>query len=212
MWLGLVLGFLTTGSLSGQESKGGAKPGGTAPAAPAPAEKPEAAAGDVLRVGDTLLISYSDIPNPPSPSTEQIREDGKVTLHLNYDIVAAGKSRGELEKEIRALYVDVKQVYREIKISVQASVRFVSVGGEVRVPGNVAHPGELTVVKAINSSGGFTEYANRRKVLVIRAGKTGRGRGSNAPLVVNYDKASKNPDEDLPLYPGDRVQVNKKLF
>jgi len=162
-----------------------------------------AASFDKIRPGDVLVIGYSDIPNPPPAATEQVREDGKVSLHLNYEIMAAGKTRGELEREIRNLYVKEKQVYKDIKISVQSSVRYVSVGGEVRLPGNVAHPGDLTVLKAINAAGGFTDFANKKQVIVSRDGKT---------IKVNCKDAIDDPSKDPAVFPGDRIHVKKKVW
>lgn len=160
---------------------------------------------DVLRLGDSVSIIYSDIPSPPAASTQQIREDGKITLHLNYTVTAVGKTRGDLEREIRELYVERAKVYRDITITIQTATRFVSVGGEVRTPGALPHNGDLTVLKVINAAGGFTDFAKRTKVVVTRA-------SDKSQITVNCNRAQKDPSKDILVYPGDVIFVKKSIW
>jgi protein involved in polysaccharide export with SLBB domain len=61
---------------------------------------------DILRVGDQLSVVFSDIPGVSQTVVEdRIKEDGTVTLLLNQQFTAAGKTRGELEKEVLKRYV-----------------------------------------------------------------------------------------------------------
>ncbi len=160
---------------------------------------------DVLRMGDSVSVIYSDIPSPPAASTQQIREDGKITLHLNYTVVAAGKTRGDLEREIRDLYVNREKVYRDITIAIQTATRFVSVGGEVRTPGALPHNGDLTVLKVINAAGGFTDFAKKTSVVVTRA-------SDKSQITVNCNRAQKDPSKDLAVFPGDVIFVKKSIW
>jgi protein involved in polysaccharide export with SLBB domain len=63
----------------------------------------------------------------------------------------------------------------------------------------------MTVLKAIQTAGGFTEFAKRTKVQVTRA-------NGHKEKPVNYDKAVKNPKLDLPIYPGDQIFVDKRIL
>jgi protein involved in polysaccharide export with SLBB domain len=162
----------------------------------------DGASSQILNVGDRITIVYSDTPGGIPASEQQIRDDGKISLHLNLEVLAAGKKPGELEKEIRKLYIDGK-FYKEISISVQTQLRYFSVGGEVRSPGSTfPHPGQMTVIKAINSAGGFTEYANRTKVIVTRY-------ADKRQVFVNCKRAIKDPQLDVPIYPGDQIMVKR---
>jgi protein involved in polysaccharide export with SLBB domain len=78
------------------------------------------------------------------------------------------------------------------------------VGGEVNKPGVFQYLGETTVTKAIQSAGDFTNFANRGKVWLIRA--------SGERIKVNCNKALENPSLDLPVYPGDQIQVVRRLL
>lgn len=160
---------------------------------------------DVLRMGDSVSVIYSDIPSPPAPSTQQIREDGKITLHMNYTVTAAGKTRGDLEREIRELYVDQAKVYRDITIAIQTATRFVSIGGEVRTPGALPHNGDLTVLKVINAAGGFTDFAKKTSVVITRA-------SDKSQITVDCKRAQKDPSKDVLVYPGDAIFVKKSIW
>jgi len=155
---------------------------------------------DLLNVGDKVRVIF-DIPSSatPPPATEmQIPENGWLTLHLAHKFNFKGQRRNVLEQEIRDFYID-KGLYRIINVTIEVLPRPISVGGEVRVPRDYTHQGQLTVLKAIDMAGGFTEFANRRKVKIIRGGKT---------IVVNCKKAIDDPGKyDVPIFPGDSINV-----
>jgi protein involved in polysaccharide export with SLBB domain len=62
----------------------------------------------------------------------------------------------------------------------------------------------MTVLKAINRAGGFTEYADRRKVRITRI--------NGQQIMVDCKSALKKPDLDVPLYPGDRIEVVRSIL
>ena len=81
--------------------------------------------------------------------------------------------------------------------------RFFFVTGEVRGPNRYEYSTDLTVLKAITTAGGFTDYAKPSAVVVTRA----NGEQSK----VDCKKAKSNPKLDLPIYPGDQVTVPRRL-
>ena len=168
-----------------------------------PAEKPtpDAPGNDVLNVGDRVKVVYIDV--QVSPAELQIPESGELTLHLGHKFMFKGKRRDTLEQEIRNYYID-NGLYRNIGVTIEVPARPLSVGGEVRSPGNYPHTGPLTVLKAIDMAGGFTEYAKKRGVQILRNGKT---------LTVNCIKALKDPAKyDMPVYPGDKINVPRSIL
>src|SRR5438105_516067 len=59
-----------------------------------------------FRVGDMVTVSYSGNPMAQTAAyVERIKEDGFITLPLVGSIKAAGKTAGQLQKEIYNLYV-----------------------------------------------------------------------------------------------------------
>jgi polysaccharide export outer membrane protein len=157
--------------------------------------------GDTLQVGDPVTVIFSDLSTALPPFEERVKTDGTITLLQNQKFQAAGKNRGELEREIRARYVP--DYYKNLTVTIKPLERFFYVSGEVNNRSRQPYLGELTVTKAITSAGGFTDYANKKKVRLTRAsGKT---------FIVNCVAALENPALDLPVYPGDSITVGRSL-
>ncbi|MGZ5475752.1 MAG: polysaccharide biosynthesis/export family protein [Thermoanaerobaculia bacterium] len=137
--------------------------------------------------------------------TVPVRPDGKISLPLVNDVVAAGLTpmelRDALTKKIAA-YVqspDVSVVVREIR-----SLK-VSVIGQVRAPGRYDLKGPSTVLDALALAGGFTDFAARRKITILRSAGTTVQR-----LSFDYDAAvSKRGagNSNVFVRPGDIVVV-----
>lgn len=87
--------------------------------------------------------------------------------------------------------------------------RFVNIMGEVKKPGNYDYRLGLTVLNAILEAGGFTEYAAKNKVKVIK--KVG---DKQKVMVARLDDLVKSGslEEDMLLDPGDLVVVPQSLF
>jgi len=160
-------------------------------------------ASDTLRIADSITVSFSDIPAPGLlPVIQRIREDGKITLPYNVTLVAAGKTVGQLQTEIRDAYVP--KIFKQMTASVTSEQRVFFVEGEVKTPSRLNYQGEMTVLRAITSAGGFTDFAKRQKIELHRA--------TGEKLIVDWYKAIDNPKLDLPVYPNDQVIVRKKLI
>jgi polysaccharide biosynthesis/export protein len=181
-----------------------AAPTAVSPAVSAAAPNVDGPEPEVFRVGDSLTIIYSDLPQITPPFEGKIKEDGTVTLLLNKAFTAAGKTAGELEKEIRAYYVPNYYKYMTVNVKTVESTRWYYVYGEVRAPNRQIYTSRLTVLQAIASSAGFTDFANKKKVKLTRV--DGRS------LIVNCVKAQDNPTLDLEVYPGDKIYVPRRIW
>jgi len=159
---------------------------------------------DVFAVGNIVTITFSGITDPPSPHEETIKEDGTITPPLIGPVKAAGKSAGELQKEIRDRYVP-KYYNSNLNVTVKSQERVFYVGGQVKSPGRVVYIGEITVTKAIQACGDFTDFANKKKVMLYR-------KGGGKPIRVNCVDALKDPSKDLPVYAGDKIHVPQRLW
>ena len=100
--------------------------------APAAPKGGDSGSTDILNVGERIVVILSDIPNGPPPQEVVISEDGKITLHLDKTFSAAGKTRSQLEKEIKEYYVP--NFYTRMTVTVKQEERFVYVGGFVKSP------------------------------------------------------------------------------
>ena len=158
----------------------------------------------LLRVGDTLVVTLTDTPIIIPSFQGPIADDGTITLTLNQTFKAAGKSSGDLAKDIRDRYVPSYYKYMTVSVNQQDSTRWYYVDGEVKVPNRQIYNSRITVLKAIASAGGFTDFAKKTKVIVTRVdGRT---------QIINCPKALINPALDLEIYPGDKIHVPRRLW
>ena len=161
----------------------------------------QAAAVAPLRVGDNVIVTFSGVPNPFDSHEEIIKEDGNITLTYIGSVHAVGKTPGELQREIHDDYVP--KYFTRLTVTVKSGDRIIYVTGEVHNPSRVMYLEGTTVTKAIQSAGGFTDFA-KHKVWLTHA-------GTNKRIQVDYDKAVKNEAVDPPVYPDDQIIVPKSL-
>jgi protein involved in polysaccharide export with SLBB domain len=217
----LLVGMFVAGCRTSSKDNVFAEVPGTTPAKAAPsgaATTPEAApaapatsgSGDadsshlVLQPGDAITVVYNDLPTIVPPFEGEIKPDGTITLILNKNFKAAGKTIAELEKDIRAEYVP--NYFKQMTVQVRAKdeKRLYYVGGEVRSPGRQMYLGRVTVVKAIQSAGDFTDFAKKTKVKLTRA--------DGKQITVNCTKALEDPKYDVEVFPGDTIHVPRRYF
>ena len=157
---------------------------------------------DKLHTGDRINVSFSGLPVPIEKHEEQIREDGYISPpYLGRSIKAAGKSIGELQEELQKLYVP--DYFKSATITVRRQDSYYFVGGEVKNGGQKPYLSEMTVLRAIQTAGDFTDFAEKTKVQVIRA-------NGHKEKPINYNKAINDTRLDLPIFPGDQIIVPKR--
>jgi polysaccharide export outer membrane protein len=159
---------------------------------------------DKIKVGDSLTITYADLPTAVQPFDGQVKEDGTITLIQNQVFQVAGKSLRELEGEIQARYVP--SIYRNLTATVKKTpqTQFYYVGGDVRSPGRQVYISRITVTKAIQSAGDFTDFAKKSKVVLTR--EDGR------KFTIDVPKALKDAKLDLEVFPGDSINVPRRAW
>src|ERR1044071_1140947 len=156
----------------------------------------------MIYVGDSLTVNFSYLPTVQPQLQVQVDENGKITLIENETFTAAGKTRAQLEKEVRDRYVPDK--FKKMTVNIMQPERLFYVGGEVKNPNRQSYIGPITVLKAIQSAGDFTDFAQRKRVKLTRLnGKT---------YIINALKARDEPKLDLPVFPGDTIHVPRRLF
>jgi polysaccharide export outer membrane protein len=157
---------------------------------------------EMIHVGDSLVIVFSDLPQTVPNFEVRVDEGGSITLMLNEKFVAAGKTRGQLEKEIRERYVP--RFFVRMTVTIKPQERMFYVDGEVRSPGPKLYMQPMTVLKSIASAGDFTDFAKRTKVTLTRL--------NGKKQTINCDKARRDPRLDVPVYPGDTIHVPRRYF
>ena len=162
----------------------------------------ELAPGYLISPGDVLKIL---VWKEPELSTEAfVRLDGRITVPLLGDIVAAGRGPNELAAEIQAKlgrFLEVPQV--TLAVSQAISARFY-VLGEVAKPGEYPLPSRVTVLQALALAGGFREFAKRENIVIIR-----RRNGQQVAISFNYKdlEAGLRLEQNIFLESGDTILV-----
>lgn len=132
----------------------------------------------------------------------QVRPDGKITLPLLGDIVAAGRTPTELRD---SLAQSLKQYITDPVVTVivvEAVPPTVYVMGEVGSPGPQPLNGQMTVLQALATAGGFKDFAKTKNIRILR--KTPRG---TETIKFNYNDAIKGKGPIVYVQPGDTIIV-----
>jgi len=133
-----------------------------------------------------------------------VRPDGKISLPLIQDIVAAGKTPADLGQEIQTRLKEymsnpaVTVIVREIN-----SIKIYLLG-EVARPGPVMPKTQIRLLQAISMAGGLTPFGGKKNIVVFRKTPSGE-----RVIEVSYQNivSGKKPDDDLILESGDTVVV-----
>jgi polysaccharide export outer membrane protein len=155
-----------------------------------------------IGVGDILNIQVWK--EPDLTRSVPVRPDGKISFPLLDDIQAAGLSPIEL----KAILVEkLRQFLSEPRVTVlveEVNSYKVYVMGEVVTPGALILKSKTNLLQVISLSGGFTPYAKRNDIVILR--NNGK---RDERISVSYDRilAGKSPEQNLLLEPGDTVVV-----
>jgi len=166
--------------------------------------------GEVTADSDTYVIGPEDVLSinvwREEALTRQVpvRSDGKISLPLVDEIHAAGLTPLQLKEKLTLRLKEFIDNPNVSVIVVEANSQKVYVSGEVRTPGVYRLRGETTLLQVIPMAGGFTEWADQKKVLIIR--KEGE---KDRRIVVNYKKIVSGDDmgANIVLKPGDTIIV-----
>lgn len=181
---------------------------------------PPAAEPEPYKIGREDVLDISVWKDPELSRMMPVRPDGYVSLPIIGDVAAAGKTPTELAAEIKTKLTPYVQEPR-----VTVSVREVN-SARVYVTGEVAHPGayplrgRISVLQAIALAGGFTDFADRDGMMVLRKGQQAgqipvrysdlisaeQGTGGDEKSGTGGSGQEKL-DLDVDLMPGDTVVV-----
>lgn len=153
-----------------------------------------------LRRGGKVSIHLRGIPSPEEV-IEVVDDLGGVSLPLIGFIKLAGLTTSEAEGKIAAAYVK-SGYYTSITIIVVAEDEEYFVRGEVKREGRYPIAGDLTLLQAIASAGGYTDYAKLSKISVMREGQE--------PKVYSASKIEKRRAPDPLIEPGDIIVVPRR--
>jgi polysaccharide export outer membrane protein len=136
--------------------------------------------------------------------TVPVRMDGNISLPLVNEVKAEGLTPLKLKENLTERF---KEFFENPNVSVtviEANSFKVYVSGQVKTPGVYRLRSETTLLQIIPMAGGFTDWANPKKILVIR-----KENGKEKHMTVNYKKIMNgdDPGSNLILKAGDTVIV-----
>lgn len=157
-----------------------------------------------IQPGDILDIKF--FYNPELNEQLTVRSDGKITLQLIDEVVAAGFTPAELANTLVKVY-SKELVNTQIAVIIRTSVADkIYVDGEVNRAGLITLTGPMTAVQCVSQAGGMKESANADVIVVIRREEN----DTISKIIVNVAEVRKGAEnEDLFLKPNDFVFVPK---
>lgn len=179
---------------------------------PAPVRGDLTAADRPALIGplDTIEI---DVFNVPELRREvQVDASGRVSMPLVGEIDARGKTASELARDIenalRGRYVRNPDVTINIKSSVS---QVVTVDGQVVEPGLYPVTNQMTLMRAIASAKGMSEFARSEEVVILRTVADRKMAG-----LYDVDAIRRGAYDDPPIYANDIIIVgdspSRRLF
>ncbi len=136
--------------------------------------------------------------------TVEVRPDGKISLPLLNDIQASGLTPMQLA-------ANITEGLKKFITDPQVTVMVTQINSQrVYILGEVTHPGAfpllpgMNVLQALSSAGGFTMFANTKKIYVLR-----QQDGKQKKFAFNYKDvlSGKHTDQNIVLRAGDQIVV-----
>jgi polysaccharide biosynthesis/export protein len=175
-------------------------------ARPAGAEAPQAngarsAEPDAYRIGPEDMLAISVWKNDALSRSVPVRPDGKISLPLLNDVQAAGLTPAELREALTKKLTEFLPSPEVSVIVLDVRSFKVSVIGEVAKPSRYELKSWTTVADALAMAGGFTQFAARSRIVILRPEGTTMKR-----IPFNYNKLA-GEQENFYLRNGDIVLV-----
>jgi polysaccharide biosynthesis/export protein len=133
-----------------------------------------------------------------------VRPDGKISMPLLNDVQAAGLTPTQLAAQIT-------ESLRKFVTNPQVTVIVTAINSQrIYILGEVTRAGaypllpNMTVLQGLSSAGGFTQFANLKKIYMLR---TENGKQVKHPFNYKEVISGKSPDENVALKAGDTIVV-----
>lgn len=172
--------------------------------APAAAARTTTAQDPSYVIGSQDVLNITVWKEAELTRTVPVRPDGKISLPLLNDVQAAGLTPTQLAESITTSL-------RKFVTDPQVTVIVTEINSQrVYIMGEVLHAGaypllpDMTVLQALSSAGGFTQFANLRKIYMFRTEN-----GTQVKYPFNYKDviSGKRPEENVVLKAGDTIVV-----
>jgi polysaccharide export outer membrane protein len=170
--IALMVAASTTARQQGQNPQGSSQSMQTA-SARAGTDRPEGVnpptkAGKDYVIGADDVLDVSVWKEQELTRSLQVRPDGKISMPLVGDVQAAGLTPGQLAQSVSEKLKKYLTAPQVTVILTQINSQRVYVTGEVTRPGAYPVLPGMTILQAISSAGGLTQFANGKKIFLMR--------------------------------------------
>ena len=159
----------------------------------------------ILGVEDAISVRFWD--NPQFDGDFTIRPDGMISIKLIGEVKADGLTPLQLEDSINKQSMSMLKEPRSSVNVLAVRSKMVYFDGEgIGSPGPMALTTPMKLLDALSVRGGFKDFANKKKIWILRDGK---------PLMIGKSRyisykdmtSGKHPELNIELKPGDHVNV-----
>ena len=147
--------------------------------------------------------------NPDLSSATVIRPDGRISLPIIGDIPASGLTADQLASDIAEQLKAYKENPSVTVNVVSVNSYYVFMVGEVTTPGKLSLKSYTTILQALSLAGGFTQFASRNDIQVVRNITNAEGKVKELRIPLRYDDliSEEGGVYNLTLKSGDTVVV-----
>ena len=155
-------------------------------------------------IGPNDLLTIHVWREPDLTQDVSVLPDGRITFPLIGEIMAQGRTVLELKMAITEKIKNFVTAPEVTVIVRESRSRIIHTIGQVNSPGPQLMAPNMTVLQALSAAGGFAEWANRKKILIIR-----REGDKEIQLRFNYKEfiSGKNIKQNIFLKPNDTIVV-----
>jgi polysaccharide export outer membrane protein len=206
IFTGILLTLSMGASIQAQQD--GATNAGKTNATETATTTPPATAGATpnadYKIGPQDVLRIDVWKEPDISRMSPVRPDGRISLPLLNDVQAAGLTPTQLAG---VLTEGLKKFITNPQVTVsvtEINSRRVYVTGEVTKPGAFPLLPNMTVLQALSSSGGFSQFAKIKGIYVLRVED---GKQVKHPFNYKDVVSGKKPELNILLQPGDVIVV-----
>ncbi len=162
-------------------------------------------------IGPLDVLNITVWRNPELSTTVTVRPDGRISMPLLNDVVAAGRNATALSKELEA---GLSKVIKDPSVTVVVGGFNGTFSEQIRIVGEAARPQavpfrqNMTVLDVMIQVGGLTDYADGNAAVLVRGAEGGKQYSLRLKDLLKRGDISANS----PMLPGDIIIVPQSWF
>ncbi len=176
-----------------------------------PAPRQAQTAETQYRVGPLDTLNIVVWRNPDLSGTVQVRPDGRISTPLVQDLLAAGRTPGEIAHEVETT---LSKYVREPNVTVLVTSfqgmynEQIRIVGEATKPQSIPYRQDMTLLDVMIQAGGLTDFADGNSAVLVRGSEGGKQYSVHLKDLLKRGDISANVD----VKPGDVIIVPQSWF